>query len=93
VDASLKVQQSFKQASAKSGGGGGVPHAGKPAAKPTKPTKAAKPKPGKPKPAKGAKPKPKPTAKPGPKPTPFMQGVPNKPIDPTMDEDHPGALP
>ncbi|MDB5096892.1 MAG: hypothetical protein JWM80_1313 [Cyanobacteria bacterium RYN_339] len=99
VDASLKVQQSFKLASAKPGGGGGTPRAGaKPAAKPVGKPKAGKPKPGKPSKAKPgkpskAKPKPKPQAKPGPKPTPFMQDVPNRPVDPTMDEDHPGALP
>ena len=61
--------------------------------KPAKPGSKpkAKPKPGaKP---KATKPKPKATPRPGPKPTPFMQGVPNKPVDPTMDEDHPGALP
>jgi hypothetical protein len=85
VDASLKVQQSFKLAG-KPGGGGGTQKPAKPGSKPK-----AKPKPGaKP---KATKPKPKATPRPGPKPTPFMQGVPNKPVDPTMDEDHPGALP
>ena len=92
VDASLKVQQSFKLAGKPGGGGGNKPAAKKPAKPGAKP-KGSKPKPGgKPKATK-PKPKPKATPRPGPKPTPFMQGVPNKPIDPTMDEDHPGALP
>jgi hypothetical protein len=78
VDASIKVQQSFKQASkgthvvSKPGGGGG------------KPIKKPKPKP--------TKPKPKPVVKRRPAPPPVPE-LPPVPADPTMDEDHPGVLP
>jgi hypothetical protein len=109
VDASLQVQQNFKHAgggpphgvevTAKPGGGGGKPHA-KPGAKKHPAGKGKPPKSGhpakphaKPHAKPNSKPHATPTARPRPIATPYVLDIPPPPADPTLDEDHPGALP